>query len=253
MTISISTTNSNAIAVPIDHVIVTIAKLVFDHIKAIFNQIFYPEDSLTSTNQLTFAQMETYRQRFNAESGKVHVLSNNNPNIAFLARDLRWTFFNPLNLQHSYARYVLEPLILDEKLVLPNGKEVLVIMVNLDDKHWTSIQIDLRTNKIRYFDPAGESNTEDQKINFNALIALYLSGLRECLKHYLPERAFEVEVGPHSPSVIKDRDQYDGWNCGVFVFYYAMLANQVAETHLFKRPFTEVQANIWARRAHILS
>jgi len=166
---------------------------------------------------------------------------------------LKWTFFNPFNLNRSYARYVLESLITDETLILPAGKDVLVIMVNLENKHWTSIQIDLINNKIRYFDPAGETNTEDKKINFNALVAAYLNGLKACLQHYLPEKSFEVELGPHSPSVIKEREQYDGWNCGVFVFYYAMLANQVAETHLFTRPFTEVQAGIWSRRARILN
>jgi hypothetical protein len=234
--------------------IATIARLIYEHVKALFNMLLSREDELTSTNQLTHSQMVTYANVFNSDaSNTTWVITPNNCDISFLgAANSTWSVFDSNKLEKSYAYKVLESRINNStnRLELPEGKNCISIVVNLGNKHWTSIQIHLSTQTIYYLDSAGQSTFAN--VNYNAIIDNYLAGLKACLEHYIPGRVFTLARGQHSPSIVESREQFDGWNCGVFVFYYASLAKDVANAH-FQRPFNEVQAHVLSRRAHILS
>lgn len=230
-------------AVVVRNTLATIVQIIIEIVRDLF--CFDDEQCLS------YVEVISYLDGFNQSQNSTHIVRADNYTLETL-RERNWTAFNKNDLEHSTAYKVLGELITNNnRLYVPNGKRFLSIPVFIHDGHWTSVHVDLQNHRLYYLDSLGETRAYYNRINYHALIQRYLTGLKECLEFLCPGQTFTIERGAHSPSVIEKAQQFDGFNCGVFMVHYASIAAELAQRR-FELDFRENYANIWSRRAHMV-
>ncbi|WP_068469181.1 Ulp1 family isopeptidase [Candidatus Protochlamydia phocaeensis] len=258
-----------------------VVRLVASYVLSFFNQMVKEksEDPLTSTTLATESQMECYRRHFNQENPSVYFFPCFNSIIeASLNSSLSLPIFAD-KPQNSVIGKIMEELIIYEnegwKLQIPEGISLLVLPFNLSYNHWTSIQVNLKTKQIYFLDSNGPGNRfrqtlhprTQQLVNYYELIWQELEGVKALMEQATQEAFHFYHPGLQgsapsssqrlslSPSIIKGRQQYDKWNCGMFTFHYAWLVSQqdeVCPNFLNQQKFSPIQAHILSRRNHFI-
>jgi hypothetical protein len=233
--------------VAVRNVLETVIALVVELAKDLFGV----RTGRAQRESLSYAQIISYTRGFNHNATQTQVLVADNYQIEALG--LRgWSAFDKNDLDRSMAYRVLRNVIdSNDRLSVSAGKKYLVIPVNVHQSHWTSIHINLENRTVYYLDPLGSTVAKVNNINYHQLVQSYLQGIKECMEFLSPGHTYNVLRGRNSPSVIQKTQQYDSWNCGVFMFHYAMKAAELSQRN-FRLDFCETLAGVWSRRAHII-
>ena len=184
-----------------------------DHFSRYFNKFPHSAYILASSH----ADIENHLSTFERGGQFYHTLL-----LSFITEANHLSFKN-LPIQKQFAAL---------KKAIPAEKSLLVLPIAVNNRHWTSIHIHLEKKQIYFLDPLGKGyhkeNFQNQKIDYYKLTWKLLENITFIMNtlYAQEKRIFKVyKMKSEGPaSVINTIDQFDGWNCGTFLFHYALRA-----------------------------
>lgn len=264
----------SSLTIKIKERIKLVINLIVNYVKFIFNMMRKNDEIFRETDSLSDEAMEKGRVKFNAQSHNVYVLS-----CAYSEIETAKTVTTAMNKFYTSLGYSLfanefskkikesstDSLMQEIRSEIPKHKEIIVFPLVIYQRHWTSVQVDLRSKRIYYLDSLGKGfehvlslDEKIRKIDYYDLIWTHLEGIKFFMDRLYPDEA-TFAIYPekkmlsngklNSPSAIRKVNQYDLWNCGAYIFHYGLVASELQKTQkldpaLIRQPFYETTRSI---------
>lgn len=225
-----------------------------------------PSYALKYTERLTGDHMQIYVQKFNKNTHRAIfmdtiIMLEENGSDWNKPHDSMRPFFTRM-LENFSDQFLNKATVTEPgqlRMELKNSdKSLLAMMVNVNQKHWTTIHFDFHANKIYYLDSKGPSK---QGKETNELITKRLQQALAWITKLDPSEKWEILYPEKSnPSALGKAVQHDNWNCGSLIFQFTSelgatnaTPNIVTTLHtITDRSFAEMERRIEARRRHIM-
>lgn len=242
-------------------------------IQYIFNSVLAklkPNDlmPLHSTTMAQLDQMSVCIDKFNKEDNHAFFM---NPNFCQLeangdwyqeGKDKKFVFSKVVNQFYEDNRisegFKEDPSRL-RKTVEKIDKPILAMLINVENRHWTSIHFNFNDNTVSYVESRGTYVGRQEETA--GLIEKRLQEAKSWVESQDPNHKWTInKAKPESPSALPERTQFDKWQCGTFALQLTYMAGEKAKEgksssqiyeEIAQTPFNEMQRQIYARRAEM--
>lgn len=229
-------------------------------IECLFSCVFCKGD-IGKTEQLRWDHLESAIAHFNREDNQALFF---NPNFSMLDRGgPNWNEPDPTNKENPHvslfsrltrnaAEEHFNGIDLSQRNVLrtqltKKNKHLLAMVLNVQGAHWTTIHFNFKDKTIAYLDSFGKDWGKPES---KELIKRRLEQALVWIKQLDGEEWRLLQPEPPYASVLKERHQYDSWQCGIFTLHltYLVAKKGMSYTQIDEIPFADMQRQLDARR-----
>lgn len=238
-------------------------KFIVDPLVALIECIFSCvccKGDIGQTEQLRWDHLESAIAHFNREDNQAFIL---NPFFSMLDRGgPNWNEPDPTNKESPVSVFSRLTKSLSEEHfnrkdlsargvlraeLVKKDKHVLAMILNVQDKHWTTIHLNFTDKKIAYVDSYGKDWGNQAS---KELIKRRLEQALVWIKQLDGEEWSLMQPHPPQASVLKETHQYDSWQCGIFTLHltYLVAKRGMSYAQIDQISFADMQRQVDARR-----